>query len=200
MTTLLLLTILLLDLPALRKSQASRSNSPPRHQLRHHLLPFTDPRTFKLENRELDISYPPIQTYRNHQHSLEMSEFNRLQGERVFCHQCSHEWNRVEGGLLCPNCDSEFTEVVCSLDPSALFDFDSARSKPRVPVHVLKRNILRPEHKTILSTTTILGRKMCRTQRKMISRHINGTMEEVMGCSHSQAEPLSQAVEGKGAM
>jgi predicted amidophosphoribosyltransferase len=44
-----------------------------------------------------------------------MAGYNRLQGERVFCHQCSHEWNRVQGGLLCPNCDSEFAEVVCVL-------------------------------------------------------------------------------------
>ena len=42
-----------------------------------------------------------------------MADSSRLHGERVFCHQCSHEWDRAQGGLQCPNCESEFTEVVC---------------------------------------------------------------------------------------
>ena len=65
-----------------------------------------------------------MKTFRYRQHSSEMAGYNRLQGERVFCHQCSHEWNRVQGGLLCPNCDSEFAEVVCVLCLPEELDID----------------------------------------------------------------------------
>lgn len=41
---------------------------------------------------------------------------NRVEGERVFCHQCQNEWNRAHGGLQCPRCDSEFVEVVSQSD------------------------------------------------------------------------------------
>ena len=30
----------------------------------------------------------------------------------VFCHECEEEWYRDEGGLQCPECRSEFTEIV----------------------------------------------------------------------------------------
>ncbi|KAJ3486857.1 hypothetical protein NLG97_g6535 [Lecanicillium saksenae] len=30
----------------------------------------------------------------------------------VFCHACAFEWFREEGGLICPSCESEITEVV----------------------------------------------------------------------------------------
>jgi E3 ubiquitin-protein ligase RNF115/126 len=32
--------------------------------------------------------------------------------ELVFCHQCQNEWYRAEHGLTCPECQSEFTEIV----------------------------------------------------------------------------------------
>ncbi|KAM0724275.1 hypothetical protein Q7P37_000157 [Cladosporium fusiforme] len=32
--------------------------------------------------------------------------------EIVFCHQCENEWYRDENGLQCPDCQSEFTEIV----------------------------------------------------------------------------------------
>lgn len=32
--------------------------------------------------------------------------------EVVFCHQCEHEWYHTEGGLTCPHCESEITEIV----------------------------------------------------------------------------------------
>ena len=32
--------------------------------------------------------------------------------ELVFCHECQNEWNRDEHGLTCPDCHSDFTEVV----------------------------------------------------------------------------------------
>ncbi|ORY65014.1 uncharacterized protein BCR38DRAFT_408759 [Pseudomassariella vexata] len=32
--------------------------------------------------------------------------------EVVYCHQCEHEWYRDQGGLICPNCDGEATEIV----------------------------------------------------------------------------------------
>ncbi|GME42725.1 Zinc finger RING-type protein [Neofusicoccum parvum] len=30
----------------------------------------------------------------------------------VFCHQCENEWYRDEHGLTCPDCHSEFTEII----------------------------------------------------------------------------------------
>ncbi|KAH8201256.1 hypothetical protein TruAng_004573 [Truncatella angustata] len=32
--------------------------------------------------------------------------------EVVYCHQCQHEWYRDNGGLVCPECDGEATEIV----------------------------------------------------------------------------------------
>jgi E3 ubiquitin-protein ligase RNF115/126 len=34
------------------------------------------------------------------------------QRDIVFCHQCENEWYRDEGGLTCPECQSDFTEIV----------------------------------------------------------------------------------------
>jgi len=30
----------------------------------------------------------------------------------VFCHECEHEWYQDEHGLICPDCRSDFTEIV----------------------------------------------------------------------------------------
>lgn len=35
--------------------------------------------------------------------------------EMVFCHVCENEWFRDEHGLVCPDCQSDFTEIVCFL-------------------------------------------------------------------------------------
>lgn len=32
--------------------------------------------------------------------------------EQLFCHQCQNEWHRDEHGLQCPECESEFVEMV----------------------------------------------------------------------------------------
>ena len=34
------------------------------------------------------------------------------QRELVFCHQCQDEWYRDESGIICPSCQSDFTEIV----------------------------------------------------------------------------------------
>lgn len=34
------------------------------------------------------------------------------QRDLVFCHECENEWFRDEGGLTCPECTSDFTEIV----------------------------------------------------------------------------------------
>lgn len=34
------------------------------------------------------------------------------QRDTVFCHQCENEWYRDEHGLTCPDCQSEFTEII----------------------------------------------------------------------------------------
>jgi len=36
----------------------------------------------------------------------------RQQRDMVYCHQCENEWYRDEHGLACPDCHSDFTEVV----------------------------------------------------------------------------------------
>lgn len=46
---------------------------------------------------------------------------SRLEGERVFCHQCSNEWDRAHGGLTCPECGGEFVEI---LEPGAQRNHD----------------------------------------------------------------------------
>ncbi|KAK4969245.1 hypothetical protein LTR66_011733 [Elasticomyces elasticus] len=43
--------------------------------------------------------------------------------EMVFCHQCENEWYRDEHGLVCPDCESEFTEII------------EANHDPREPEH-----------------------------------------------------------------
>lgn len=45
--------------------------------------------------------------------------------ELVFCHQCQNEWNRDEHGLECPECHSEFVEVV-----SPIKSFQSCQDTP----------------------------------------------------------------------
>lgn len=37
---------------------------------------------------------------------------DRSNRELVFCHECENEWYRDEHGIICPQCTSEFTEVV----------------------------------------------------------------------------------------
>ncbi|KAG9847554.1 hypothetical protein KCU98_g5916, partial [Aureobasidium melanogenum] len=34
------------------------------------------------------------------------------QRDLVFCHECENEWFRDEGGLTCPDCHSDFTEII----------------------------------------------------------------------------------------
>ncbi|KAL2416505.1 hypothetical protein ABEF95_012846 [Exophiala dermatitidis] len=41
-----------------------------------------------------------------------MADPTRLEGERVFCHQCENEWDRAHGGLTCPRCEGDFTEII----------------------------------------------------------------------------------------
>lgn len=42
-------------------------------------------------------------------------------GDRVFCHACSQVWLRNDYGLICPHCESEFTEIVRNV-PTPLLD------------------------------------------------------------------------------
>jgi Zn finger protein HypA/HybF involved in hydrogenase expression len=34
------------------------------------------------------------------------------QRDMMFCHECNDEWYRDEHGLTCPECGSDFTEIV----------------------------------------------------------------------------------------
>jgi hypothetical protein len=76
------------------------------------------------------------------------------------------------------------------------------RSKPQVRSCVQKNDLPHPYLTIIHSSTINRGQKPTyQIQRKTILRHINGTLEEAMAHSHSQAEPSFQAVEeGMGAM
>ncbi|KAJ9632579.1 hypothetical protein H2204_007883 [Knufia peltigerae] len=61
-----------------------------------------------------------------------MADSGRVMGERVFCYQCDNEWEREHGGLICPRCESEFTEI---LTPETEPDFgpDRIPSPPSLP-------------------------------------------------------------------
>lgn len=41
-----------------------------------------------------------------------MSQPRTSQRELVFCHQCENEWYRDEHGIICPECQSDFTECI----------------------------------------------------------------------------------------
>jgi hypothetical protein len=43
------------------------------------------------------------------------------QRDMVFCHECENEWFRDEGGLTCPDCHSDFTEIVSGASLSRSF-------------------------------------------------------------------------------
>ncbi|KIE01038.1 Zinc finger, RING/FYVE/PHD-type, partial [Metarhizium majus ARSEF 297] len=53
--------------------------------------------------------------------------------EVVFCHACSNEWYRDDHGLMCPNCESEVTEIVNSDNDPRQMDNSSASSSPGLP-------------------------------------------------------------------
>ncbi|KAJ9608616.1 hypothetical protein H2200_006387 [Cladophialophora chaetospira] len=58
---------------------------------------------------------------------------SRIQGERVFCHQCQHEWDRAHGGLTCPRCEGDFTEILTPGAVPSTFDSDPEISLPPSP-------------------------------------------------------------------
>lgn len=56
---------------------------------------------------------------------------NQRPGHRdmMFCHECADEWYRDEHGLSCPECGSDFTEIVSS----------AAEISFQLPRHEMKR-------------------------------------------------------------
>lgn len=65
-----------------------------------------------------------------------MSDLRRLEGERVFCHQCNNEWDRASGGLTCPRCEGEFTEILSPGDrPQGDPSPPAAEPPPPIPRH-----------------------------------------------------------------
>ena len=56
--------------------------------------------------------------------------------EIVYCHQCENEWYRDEHGIICPDCDGDFTEIIeAGHDPREdeqhiPAELDSPRSPP----------------------------------------------------------------------
>ncbi|KAL8824206.1 MAG: hypothetical protein Q9191_005225 [Dirinaria sp. TL-2023a] len=74
-----------------------------------------------------------------------MADHAGQQRELVFCHQCENEWHRDEHGLQCPQCHSEFVEVIeASHDPRneriAESDDSPENNPDRPPPH--------PSHRT----------------------------------------------------
>ncbi|KAF2456234.1 hypothetical protein BDY21DRAFT_372834 [Lineolata rhizophorae] len=60
--------------------------------------------------------------------------------EMVFCHQCENEWYRDEHGLMCPECQSEFTEIIePDNDPRDLHDDENNHEFPE---SLLREHIL----------------------------------------------------------
>jgi E3 ubiquitin-protein ligase RNF115/126 len=37
---------------------------------------------------------------------------NPARRDMMFCHECADEWYRDQHGLTCPECGSDFTEIV----------------------------------------------------------------------------------------
>jgi Zn finger protein HypA/HybF involved in hydrogenase expression len=59
--------------------------------------------------------------------------------EVVYCHQCEHEWYRDQGGLVCPRCDGEATEIVSTL--GYMSNLQSARLHTNHPSRRLLRKM-----------------------------------------------------------
>lgn len=58
--------------------------------------------------------------------------------DMMFCHECADEWYRDERGLTCPECGSDFTEIIEeNNDPrdSVMFGDDDNDSMPDAPHH-----------------------------------------------------------------
>ncbi|KJX97821.1 hypothetical protein TI39_contig458g00002 [Zymoseptoria brevis] len=56
-----------------------------------------------------------------------MADATPQERELVYCHQCENEWYRDEHGIVCPECQSDFTEVIeADHDPRAEEEDDFA--------------------------------------------------------------------------
>lgn len=63
----------------------------------HHLAP-----SFEAKKRQLKLFQ-----------SIEMADSpSAPRGNTVFCHECYADWSRYEHSLTCPQCGSEFTEII----------------------------------------------------------------------------------------
>lgn len=62
---------------------------------------------------------------------------DRPQRDIVYCHECENEWYRDESGLTCPDCHSDFTEIVEGAnDPRAQAHQEPATAaNPTNPLH-----------------------------------------------------------------
>ena len=121
-----------------------------------------------------------------------MSDLRRLDGERVFCHQCSNEWDRARGGLQCPRCEGEFTEIVSpqsinvryfglTFARSPVADDQTTKSRPNLdnphPTHFIPLMTALPQiERTLHSTITIHG-LMHLIRKKEILVHMNSRLQ-----------------------
>ncbi|KAK5112376.1 hypothetical protein LTR62_004339 [Meristemomyces frigidus] len=60
------------------------------------------------------------------------------QRDMVFCHECENEWYRDEHGLTCPECQSDFTEIIEA-------NHDPREDNNRIPAEQPGSNVL-PQH------------------------------------------------------
>ncbi|KAF2861663.1 hypothetical protein K470DRAFT_256792 [Piedraia hortae CBS 480.64] len=48
----------------------------------------------------------------SHQQSAQGTQRGEQHRDLMFCHQCENEWYRDEHGLVCPDCNGEFTQII----------------------------------------------------------------------------------------
>ncbi|KAL7926304.1 hypothetical protein ACQKWADRAFT_179728 [Trichoderma austrokoningii] len=68
--------------------------------------------------------------------------------EVVYCHACSNEWYRADHGLICPDCNSEATEIISAESDPRDFGDGSASTSPDIndPFHLRHDHDLDLDH------------------------------------------------------
>lgn len=105
--------------------------------------------------------------------------------ERVFCHPCGARWNRNEHGLICPNCESEFVEIV------SLHSIYSRSHQPEFPTSKSTMTS-QPSHQSRRSTSTISSyHQVARSSSSPTNPRISNAIPNTI--PHRSAEEVSLA-------
>jgi hypothetical protein len=81
-------------------------------QQRLHRTTFAYAEQRIVPNQSSPLPSTDNKTQRIHLASQHQSAIMDRQRDMVFCHECENEWFHDEGGLTCPDCRSDFTEIV----------------------------------------------------------------------------------------